>query len=154
VGNLYIEALINESNIAYLKLAQTVSITFDAFGNDKQFTGSVVHINPSADTNDGVVNYKIKVSIDEKDDTIRPGMNANIDVLAGEVKNVLSIPYAAVSQESGQSFVNVLIDPKKKSYERRNVQTGFIGDNNLVEIVSGLNQDEKIVLIKDGGKNN
>ena len=146
VKNLYIEALINEANIAYLKIGQSVDITFDAFGNNKKFTGTIAHIDPSAETNDGVVNYKIKVSIAEKDETIRPGMNANIDVLAGEAKNILAIPNIAVMEKEGKSFVNVVLDEKKKKYEKREVQTGFVGDNNLIEIVSGLKQDEKIAL--------
>lgn len=147
VKNLYIEALINESNIANLKIGQSVSITFDAFGTDKKFEGVIAHVDPSAETSDGVVNYKIKVSISGQDDTIRPGMNANIDVLSGEAKNVLTIPFAAVTKKDGKSFVNVITDEKKKKYMEREVQTGFLGDNNLVEIISGLNQGEKIALI-------
>src|SRR3989338_2207263 len=146
VGNLYIEALINEANIALLKEGQTVSITFDAFGGDKKFTGSIAHIDPSAETNDGVVNYKIKVSIDGKDGTIRPGMNANIDVWAGGVSNVLAIPNIAVTQKDGKFFVKVVTDEKKKKYEEREVRTGFVGDSNLVKIISGLVQGEKIAL--------
>ena len=141
--------MINEANIAHLKIGQSVSITFDAFGTSKKFTGIIAHIDPSADTNGGVVNYKIKVSIDGKDGTIRPGMNANIDVLAGEMKGVLSIPYAAVTKKDGKSFVNVLTDEKKKKYTEREIQTGFVGDNNLVEITSGLSANEKIALIKE-----
>lgn len=149
VENLYIEALINEANIAYLKIGQTVDITFDAFGNDKKFTGAIAHIDPSAETNNGVVNYKIKVSLNEKDVTVRPGMNANIDILAGQISNVLAIPYIAVNKKDGKSFVDVVIDEKKKKYEEREVQTGFLGDNNLVEITGGLKVDDKVALKKD-----
>ncbi len=147
VENLYIEALINEANIAHLKNGQTVAITFDAFGNDKKFNGVISHIDPSAETNDGVVNYKIKVTLSEKSDIIRPGMNANIDVLAGEVVHTLSIPNAAVTQKGGKYFVKIIIDEKNKKYEEREVQTGFIGDNNLVEIISGLKEGDKVALL-------
>jgi HlyD family secretion protein len=149
VENLYIEALINEANIAYLKVGQSVAITFDAFGGDQKFTGTIAQIDPSADANDGVVNYKIKVSLSENNIIIRPGMNANIDVLAGGAKGVLAIPNAAVMKKEGKSFVNVVTDENKKKYAEREVQTGFVGDNNLVEIVSGLKEGEKIALLKD-----
>jgi HlyD family secretion protein len=147
VENLYIEALINEANIAYLKLAQTVSITFDAFGSEKKFTGKIIHIDPSAETSDGVVNYKIKVALDVKDDTIRPGMNANIDVYAGGVNHVLSIPSVAVMKEDGKSFVNLITDKKNQKYKKIEVSTGFIGDSNLIEITSGLNEGDKVALM-------
>ncbi len=149
VKNLYIEALINEANIAYLKMGQVVSITFDAFGTEKKYTGAIVAINPSADTNSGVVNYKIKVSIDGTDDTIRPGMNANITVLAGEVRQVLAIPRSSITKKDGKSFVRVFTDEKNKRSAGREIQTGFVGDNNLVEITTGLSVGEKVVLIQD-----
>jgi macrolide-specific efflux system membrane fusion protein len=141
---LYIEALINEANIAYLKVGQPVSITFDAFGGDKKFTGTIAQVDPSAETSDGVVNYKIKVSLSSKDATIRPGMNANIDVSAGGATNVLAIPNVLIIKKDGKTFVNVITDEKKKKYKEVEVKTGFIGDSNLVEIVSGLKEGDKV----------
>ncbi|MCX6755638.1 MAG: efflux RND transporter periplasmic adaptor subunit [Candidatus Nomurabacteria bacterium] len=146
IKNLYIEALINEANISLLKVAQSVEITFDAFGKDKKFTGVIAQIDPSAQTNNGVVNYKIKVSIDKSDETIRPGMNANINVLAGQKNNVLAVPNIAITRQGEKSFVDIITNDNSESNKRREVVTGFIGDNNLVEIVSGLSENEKVVL--------
>lgn len=148
IKNLYIEALINESNIAYLKIGQDVAVSFDAFGKDKSFTGSVVHIDPSSDTKDGVVNYKIKVSINEQNDLIRPGMNANINIEAGSKQNVLAIPGAAITKENGKSFVNFVTNEKKEKYEKREIVTGFVSDGNMVEIVSGLNVGDHIIFVQ------
>ena len=146
IKNLYIEALINEANISLLKVAQSVEITFDAFGKDKKFTGVIAQIDPSAQTNNGVVNYKIKVSIDKSDETIRPGMNANINVLAGQKNNVLAVPNIAITRQGEKSFVDIITNDKSESNEKREVVTGFVGDNNLVEIISGLSENEKVVL--------
>ena len=146
IKNLYIEALINEANISLLKVAQSVEITFDAFGKDKKFTGVIAQIDPSAQTNNGVVNYKIKVSIDKSDEIIRPGMNANINVLAGQKNNVLAVPNIAITRQGEKSFVDIITNDNSESSERREVVTGFMGDNNLVEIVSGLSENEKVVL--------
>ncbi|MCE9585340.1 efflux RND transporter periplasmic adaptor subunit [Candidatus Nomurabacteria bacterium] len=149
ISNLYIEALINEANIANLKIGQNVSITFDAFGKDKSFTGVVSQIDPSAETNNGVVNYKIKILINEKDETIRPGMNANVNILAGEKNNVLAIPNVGIIQKDGKYFVDFITNIKSKKYIEREVQTGFIGDNNMIEIVSGLSENDQIALIQN-----
>lgn len=148
IENLYIEALINESNIAMISLGQKVNIDFDAFGSDKKYTGEVVHIDPSSVTDDGVVNYKIKISFESLLDLIRSGMNANVEILAGGVMNVLAVPDVAITKKDGKSFVNVLLNSKNKKYEEREVVTGFVGDNNLVEIVSGLSKEDKVVLLK------
>ncbi len=148
ITNLYIEALINESNIAYLKIGQPVAINFDAFGSTKSFTGSVIHIDPSSDTKDGVVNYKIKVSINEKNDLIRPGMNANINIEAGNKESVLAVPGASLIKEGQKTFVNFLTNENKKKYEKREVTTGFVSDGNMVEILSGLSDNDKIIFIQ------
>ncbi|MES2930563.1 MAG: efflux RND transporter periplasmic adaptor subunit [Patescibacteria group bacterium] len=146
VDHLYIEADINESNIATVKLGQSVDIIFDAFGNEKKFTGSVAQINPSSVAADGVVNYKIKVSVNESDDAIRPGMNAEITITALTKENVLSVPRASVTVRDNVSYVNVITNEKRKTYEEREITTGLVGDGNLVEIQSGLSADDRIAL--------
>ncbi len=150
VTSFYVEALINEANISYLQIGQDVAVTFDAFGSDKKFSGRVAQIEPSSDVNDGVVNYKIKVEINDSNQlgyTIRPGMNANIDVRAGYVTHVLAIPNIALTKKDGRNFVNVFTDEKNKKSEEREVRAGFLGDNNLVEIVSGLTEGDRVALL-------
>ena len=148
VDNLYVEANVNETSIAKLVLQQPVSMTLDAFGPGVLFTGNVVHIDPSATTADGVVNYVIKTSI-KSDDTknkVRPGMNANMTITAWDHPNVIAVPKVAVTTTADGSFVNVVSNAKDDSFESRKVTLGMIGDGNLVEITSGLSAGEKIAV--------
>jgi len=149
VSSLYVEADINEANIAKVALGQKVSMTFDAFGPTTTFSGTVAHIDPSATTDDGVVNYKIKASIDagDKKDVIRPGMNANMTITASEKAGVIAIPRAALVMEEGKYFANIITNEKHKKYERREVTIGQEGDGNLVEILTGLTEGEKIAIV-------
>lgn len=147
VSKLYIEADINESNITNIVLGQNVEITIDAFGSTRIFKGSVTQVEPSATITEGIVNYKIKVSIDEDDISIKPGMNANIVITTGVKENVLVIPGAAIFKEDGKSFVNIITDEKRKKYTKREVSTGSIGDGNLVEILSGLSMGESVAIV-------
>lgn len=147
VSNLYIEAKINESNIANVKLGQKVSITFDAFGSNRTFEGAVTHIDPSATITDGIVNYKINTSINSNDKEIRAGMNADISILALEKNHVLVIPKASINTIDGKVTVNVITDKKRKKYEEREVEVGMTGDGNLIEIKSGLIDGEDIAII-------
>lgn len=148
VENLYIEALINESNIASIKTGQIVEVTFDALTEDK-FTGVVSHIDPSSQTEDGVVNYKIKVSINEKNAYIRPGMNAEISVIALKKENVVSVPKASVVERDGKAFVNVITNEDKKQYKEVEVVLGAKGDGSMVEVLSGVKKEDKIALISN-----
>lgn len=162
IENLYIEADINESNIASIKAGQSVDTTFDALGRDRIFKGTISQVDPSSVTTDGVVNYKIKVSIGEENFTIRPGMNAEISILIQNIENTISLPNAAiiVSDElvvvdnsvphiyipgpQYKKYVNVVTDDEYKKVE---VETGITGDGNMVEILSGINKEDQIAIV-------
>lgn len=148
VGNLYIEANINESNITDVMVGQKVELTIDAYGKDKIFTGLVTEVEPGATITDGIVNYRVKVSLDENDVNVKPGMNANIVITTGSKENVIAIPMAAVENIEGQNFVKVITNEKKKTYIERLVNLGTKGSSNLVEITSGLDLGEKIALVE------
>lgn len=147
ISNLYIEAKINESSIANVKLGQKVSMTFDAFGSSKVFNGSVVHVDPSAITSDGIVNYKVKSSIDNLDPSIRTGMNADISILTAEKDGVVVIPKAALVFNDGKIFANVITDKDDKKYAPQEVTIGLTGDGNLIEITSGLSDGQVIAIV-------
>jgi RND family efflux transporter MFP subunit len=146
LDTIYVEALINESNITSIALDQTVAITIDALGTSKVFTGKVIHIDPASLTTDGVVNYKVKVSFTEKSPLIRPGMNAEITITSHVKDAVLAIPRASVSTRDGKSYVNVIANVKRKKYEEREITTGITGDGNKIEVTSGLSKNDQITL--------
>lgn len=147
ISNLYVEAKINESSIANIKLGQKVSMTFDAFGTGRVFEGVVVHVDPSAVTTDGIVNYKIKASINALDEAVRAGMNADISILTAEKANVIVIPKAAITPREGKMYVNVVTGKKSKDYTEQEVQIGLLGDGNLIEITQGLSDGTPIAIV-------
>ncbi len=158
VTNLYVESNINETSISKVMIGQDVRMTLDAFGPDVAFTGKVIHIDPSSTTTDGVVNYKIKVSIEAPacsgadckplKDMVRPGMNANMDILAWMRPNVIAIPKAAITTVDGKSMVNVITNEKKKKYTLRDITIAAEGDGNMVEVTAGLVAGDIVALIQ------
>lgn len=147
VSNLYIEAKINESSIANVKLGQKVTMTFDAFGPSRVFDGRIVHIDPGATTTDGIVNYKVKSSIESLDSSIRSGMNADISITTAEKSHVLVIPKAAITMKDSKYYVNFVTDKKKNKYKEVEVGTGLTGDGNLIEITRGLVDGDSIAIV-------
>lgn len=150
IDSLYVEANINETNIAKVELNQPVVMTLDAFGPDTNFTGNVVHIDPSSTSKDGVVNYVIKASIVDTTglNKVRPGMNANMIITAWDHPNVIAIPKAAVIAKDNGQYINIVTDDKKGKYESRKVITGLLGDGNLIEVTNGLSGGEEIAIIQ------
>lgn len=147
VGNLYLEANINEANISIVKIGQPVKITYDSLGPNQIFIGEVLSIDPSSNNADGVVNYKIKVALKDKNDIIRPGMNANIVITTFTKENVLVAPLSSVKTVDGVSTVGLITNDKRKLYKDVPVTIGVIGDGNLIEIQSGLSDGDSVVVI-------
>ncbi len=147
IDNLYVEALINESNISEIALNQSVSVVFDALPG-QQFTGTVYHIDPSSLTSDGVVNYKIKVLLNDKNPNIRSGMNAEIAITIKSKENVLSIPEASIKNVDGKKFVDVATGKDKSDLTQTEIVTGESGDGNMIEVVSGLTEDASIAIVE------
>ncbi len=147
VSNLYVEAKINESSIANVRLGQNVTMTFDAFGSGKIFSGVVVHIDPGATTTDGIVNYKIKTSISNLDPAIRTGMNSDISILTAEKTRALVIPKAAVTVRDNKTYVNLIIEKDSQKYEEKEIRTGLLGDGNRIEVINGLSEGDIIAIV-------
>ncbi len=144
VGNLHVEANISEANIAALKIGQDVDITLDALGADRHFIGKVQTVNPGATVVSGVVNYKVTASVDDIPE-VKPGMTANMTILVEKKNGVLAMPLRGIISKDGGKYVRIITDTKKKTYKEVEVKIGLEADEGLVEILSGLNQDQEIV---------
>lgn len=144
VANLHVEANVSEANIANLKIGQSASMTLDALGPDRKFTGQVVSIDPASTVVSGVVNYKVTASL-EKLDEIKPGMTANMTIETASKPGVLAVPSRAVLSHDNKKFVRVVTDSKKKTYKEVEVTTGLEADGGVIEITSGLTEGQEIV---------
>ena len=82
-----------------------VSITFDAFLNEI-FLGEVSFIEPGDVVIDGIVNYKVRVSLKNFDPRIKSGLTANLKIETSKKENVVSIPMYVVIKEGDKNFVN------------------------------------------------
>jgi RND family efflux transporter MFP subunit len=137
---------IPETDVVKLKTGNDVTITLDAIGNDVKFIGSVLSIDPASTDIQDVVYYKVKVGIsDNNAESFKPGMSADVLIKTDNRDNVLFIPYRAVlsRNESNDKYVRVLKDEK---VEEKTVQLGLKADDGKVEILSGLNEGDVIVL--------
>lgn len=148
IENLYIEAKINEANINSVKVDNPVSIVYDSIGSENIFDGFVVSVDPSSTVEDGVVNYKIKIAIDQNSLNIKPGMNADISINTFKKENVLMVQSLAVLNNNGEFFVKVVTDEKRKKYKEIPVKIGIKGDGNIVEILEGINEGDKVFINK------
>lgn len=145
VSNQVLYTNISEVSIAYVDINDKVEIIFDAFP-DKSFTGFVYSINPVAETVQGVAYYKAEIKADNFPEKLRIGMSADINISAETKENVLYLPLYLMDNVTADSGV-VKLDGKSGTMETEIK----IGLNNYkgVEVISGLNEGDRVVYIKE-----
>ena len=89
-----------------------------------------------------MVYYPVYVDVDSAEGLLFPTMTARTTIQVGESKNVLVVPAAAVKEEKGQKYVQVMTNGKAQSVT---VETGLSDDEN-VEIKNGLNAGDQVIL--------
>ncbi|MDB5254634.1 MAG: family efflux transporter subunit [Candidatus Nomurabacteria bacterium] len=133
-----------EIDVASIAVGQPVSLSLDAFDKET-FPGIITSINPAETIVDGVPVYQTKVSFTKLDPRIRSGMSATATINVGQKINVITIPASYVHTDDRGSYVYVL---KDKKTTQKAVTTGLRGSDSAIEIMSGLNAGDVVVLNK------
>jgi membrane fusion protein, macrolide-specific efflux system len=131
-----------EADAGKVAAGQPVSLTIDSLPGER-LTGSVASIDTVSTVVSNVVTYNAIVSFDSVPSGVKPGMTANVSVIAASREGVVSVPSGAISTEGGASTVTVRTADGKD--ETRTVVTGLKGDG-TTEITSGLDAGEQVVM--------
>lgn len=144
-GALMVEAYIPEADIARVQLGNKAAVTFDAFDKSSVFEAEVVRIALSETVREGVPTYKttLRLISNIEDIAVRPGMTADIDIHTDRQENVLYIPVRSVLREGTRTYVRVY---ENGEFKEKDITIGLRGSEGTVEVVSGLQEGEEIVL--------
>jgi len=140
---LIVRAQIDETDIGKIKLSQKAVISLDAYP-DTKIKASVEHLYYESKTVNNVTIYEADLIPQEIPPFFRSGMNATIDFIVNSRENTLLIPLEALHREKEGAFV-LLKQNGSKEPLKRVVRLGLADDKN-VEIISGLNANDKIVI--------
>lgn len=138
-----IEANIPEADIAKVKLGNTAKVTLDSYGNDASFDVKITAIDPAETVIDGVATYKTTFQFTDKDERIKSGMTANIDISTEKREGVVVIPQRAVVTQNGDKIVRILNSETPKEVK---VKTGLRGSDGNIEIIEGVNEGDKVII--------
>ena len=147
----YLEMNINvdELQISSISVGQKVQITADAVP-DKTYVGTVTRVSMKGASNGGTTTYPVSIRIDDTDG-LRPGMNANAEIVVAKANNALVVPNAAVVRGS---YVLVTKDSPSaanadtameapEGFVYVPVKTG-VSDDDYTQIVSGIQEGDTI----------
>ena len=147
----YLEMVINvdELQISSLSVGQKVQITADAV-QDKNYVGTVTRVSMKGASNGGTTTYPVTIRIDETDG-LRPGMNANAEIVVAEAANALTVPNAAIVR-GGYVLVTQDSPSASKADTTMEAPEGFVyvavktgvSDDDYTQIVSGIQEGDTI----------
>ncbi len=132
---------VSEAYFANVKKGMPVDIKLDVYGDEK-FEGKVSLVYPTIDATTRT--FPVEVTIDNKNQRVRPGMFARATMSFG-VKNHVVVPDLAVIKQAGAGdrYIYVLKNDNTVAYNR--VDLGRrLGD--AYEVVSGVNSGDKVVV--------
>lgn len=126
---------------AKIKVGQKAILEYS--GN--QYEGTVSFISPAATRNVATQNATLMAEIDilNPDEMLKVDFDVNVDILVGEVKDVLIIPVECIRYDK-QNNTTVFV-AEEGTARLKNVSLGLQSESE-VEVLEGLNPGDKVVL--------
>jgi membrane fusion protein (multidrug efflux system) len=108
----------------------------------------VTRISPIVDPKTGT--FKITIEMSSAEHRIKPGMFGRMSIVYDEHEDVLQVPRSAIIETVTSTSVFVV---EEEIGIRKPVETGFSA-NGMVEITSGLTDDESVITVGHVGLKN
>ncbi|EKQ57023.1 MULTISPECIES: efflux RND transporter periplasmic adaptor subunit [unclassified Clostridium] len=172
LNNLIVNASVDETDVAKVKVGQRVEITTDASGADI-IPGQVVSVEPvsstasastsSTSTSSGKtstststtsnstssdVSFTVKVQLTGHNDKVKVGMNSVVNIITDEKDDVYSVPYGAVTKSNGQDVVYAAVKQDKQYVVKEIPITKGIESSTNVEI-EGSDLSDGLFILTD-----
>jgi multidrug efflux pump subunit AcrA (membrane-fusion protein) len=138
-GSLRLEAPVMENLAVKMEIGDRVNVHIDALGRD--VGARVDEIVPQAEA--ASRSFLVKVALTEADG-LYEGMFGRMQIPSG-VRRHLCLPTAAIQKLGQLQFVDV-VAPDGMTLERRFITTGRLGSPYQVEVLSGLEAGDRVVL--------
>ena len=88
-------ANIDQADIGLVEQAKSVKFSVDAFPG-KEFDGKIQEMRLNPVNVQNVVTYNVVINVENPEQTLKPGMTANLTITIDERNNVLKVPNAAL----------------------------------------------------------
>ena len=97
LDNMRVRTFVDETDVGQLAAGMSATVSVEAFP-DRTFQGVIEKIEPQALVQQNVTMFPVIVLLDNRAGLLKPGMNAEVEVLIDERTNTLTVPNNAVVQ--------------------------------------------------------
>jgi HlyD family secretion protein len=95
--SMQVRTLIDETDIGRISAGMEATLSVEAFP-DEAFRGEVLKIEPQAVVQSNVVSFPVIIGLDNREGLLKPGMNADVEILIDQAIGVMTIASSAIVQ--------------------------------------------------------
>lgn len=171
------EVMVDETDIAAIRLQQTAQVKVDAFPN-RAFSGRVTEIGntavirstglaaaQSATSSQQAKDFKVVITIENPDSSLRPGLSATAEITTATKENALAIPLQALTirqqreiEPPARGNVTEAADkpPESETQKQKELEGVFVIRGDRVSFqpvqtgISGLSEIEVVDGLREG----
>lgn len=153
LSSMIIKTRVREGELFKVGIGKKASIEVDAYP-ELFFKGTVTSIGVLALTDPSRTSeekyFEVRITLDESDPRLRPGMTTRAIIHAQEAKSILTIPVHSVFDDHKQSYCYIF-NPQNL-YEKRKIDLG-ISNEQWIEVKAGLDEGECVCLLNPFSEN-
>lgn len=142
-SNLQVKVKVDEYDVKSVEVGKEAIVTINAL--DKEVKGTVSHLSKEAQSLNGVSYFVATIDLNE-DSELRVGMSTEVKMVNESVTDVIVIPMIAL-QFDYTNLPYVYYRNNQGEVMTKTVELG-ITDGTLVEVISGLEEGEEILIPK------
>ncbi len=131
---------LNEVDAAKVAVGQKVTLTFSALPS-LSLTGEVAEVSAAGTVTQNVVNFTVKIALDEQNPQVKPGMSVSANIITAAHQDILMVPSAAVKTSGSQSYVQILVNGKPQQI----TVTAGLSNNTDTEISGNIKAGQQVV---------
>jgi RND family efflux transporter MFP subunit len=140
LGLVWVYAEVYEQDLPFIHLGQEALVSL-SYLPDRQFRGRVTYVYPTVDEKTRTA--RVRMEFHNPGYLLKPGMFASVELRAELEASALLVPDMAVLRSGEKNTVFVALDGGR--FEPRTVTLGPRAENDMYQVLSGLNEGERVV---------
>ena len=140
LGIVWVFAQVYEQDLPYVQLGQEATVKLSSLP-DREFRGRVTYVYPNVDEKTRTA--RVRLEFENPGYFLKPGMFVSVQITSELEPSVLLVPDSAVLRSGEKNTVFVALPGGK--FDPRTVALGPEAENDMYEVVSGLQAGERVV---------
>jgi multidrug efflux pump subunit AcrA (membrane-fusion protein) len=140
LGIVWVFAQVYEQDLLYVQLGQEATVKLSSLP-DREFRGRVTYVYPNVDEKTRTA--KVRLEFENPGYFLKPGMFVSAQITAELEPSALLLPDSAVLRSGEKNTVFVALSGGK--FDPRTVVLGPESEHDMVEVITGLQEGERIV---------